>query len=228
MRKYPLIKAGDRFGAWLVLNDQHKGDIKILCRCTKCGLEKMVFIRSLHNGDSTQCQKCRGKEQRKIHEGDKIFHWKIIKRVGKYFICECDCSKKTRRKIPSSSLLSGRTKSCGCRRSDNQTAKQEKGKKQGMKIMNAIHEARLSPSYKRKTNKNSSTGVTGVCMYGSTGKYRAYISVDHRTIELGHYDTIEDAAAARRDGEDKYFTDRIQRVEEIKMKFKGDEKDGNQ
>jgi hypothetical protein len=187
----------------------------------------MVFIRSLHDGDSTQCQKCRGKEQRKIHEGDKIFHWKIIKRVGKYFICECDCSKKTRRKIAASSLLSGRTKSCGCRRADNQTAEQEKAKKIGMKIMERVHDAGISLSYgEKKVSKNSKTGITGVCM--RKGQYRAYITLDRRQIHLGLYDTLEEAAEARKAGEEKYFSARKEMTTEIIKSVIEGEKNGNQ
>lgn len=50
---------------------------------------------------------------------------------------------------------------------------------------------------------NNSTGVTGVYRRGQ--KYQARIVVRGETISLGYYHTIEDAAAARKEAEEKYF-----------------------
>ena len=50
---------------------------------------------------------------------------------------------------------------------------------------------------------NNSTGVTGVYRRGK--KYQARIVVRGETISLGYYHTIEDAADARREAEEKYF-----------------------
>jgi hypothetical protein len=224
MRKYPLIKAGDRFGAWLSLSDQHRGDKKILCRCTECGIIKPVDITSLNSGASTHCHKCGVKKRvsgtnSDIHVGDKFFHWTVIKNMGRIILCECDCKNKTRREIPGKYLLRGETKSCGCKRGESQSKGQRIGKEIGLKIMNEIHAAGLYPSYEKKTNKNSSTGITGVSINRRDGKYRAYISVDHKSIHLGLYDTLDEAAKARKEAEEKYFSDRKQRVEEIKSKF---------
>lgn len=52
--------------------------------------------------------------------------------------------------------------------------------------------------------KNNNTGVTGVSSTPN-GKYRARIMVNRKEIRLGTFDTLEEAAQARRKGEDKYF-----------------------
>lgn len=45
--------------------------------------------------------------------------------------------------------------------------------------------------------KNSATGVMGVCLHRPTGKYRAYIMVNRKHIHLGLFETIEEAKAVR-------------------------------
>ena len=52
--------------------------------------------------------------------------------------------------------------------------------------------------------KNSRTGVLGVKKVKG-GKYVAHIMVDRKSITLGRYDTIEEAAAARKEAEQRYF-----------------------
>lgn len=37
------------------------------------------------------------------------------------------------------------------------------------------------------------------------GKWRARITVDKHTIELGNYDNFDDAVKARKEAEEKYF-----------------------
>lgn len=57
----------------------------------------------------------------------------------------------------------------------------------------------------RRTPKNNKSGVQGVCQRKS-GLWRAYITVDRKVIELGHYKNLSDAACARKAAELKYFT----------------------
>ena len=53
------------------------------------------------------------------------------------------------------------------------------------------------------SGKNTS-GVTGVHFSKARKKYVAQIKVNQKTIFLGNYDTLEEAAAARREAELKY------------------------
>ena len=53
----------------------------------------------------------------------------------------------------------------------------------------------------------NTTGVTGVSVrrYKAYIMYRAQIEVRGKTINLGEYKTLEDAAKARKTAEEKYF-----------------------
>ena len=75
----------------------------------------------------------------------------------------------------------------------------------------------LSVSYAgfgRRKNKNSRTGITGVSAWGD--KYRAYITVDRKQINLGTFGKLEDAVKARKNAEERYFSERQKQVNEIK------------
>jgi hypothetical protein len=54
--------------------------------------------------------------------------------------------------------------------------------------------------------KTNSTGVKGVQKLKS-GKYKATIGVNNSSMFLGHFDTIEDATKARKQAEEKYWSD---------------------
>lgn len=53
-------------------------------------------------------------------------------------------------------------------------------------------------------SKSNRTGVTGVSKTPN-GKYRARIMVDRKEIRLGTFETLKEAAVARKNGETKYF-----------------------
>ena len=62
----------------------------------------------------------------------------------------------------------------------------------------------------KKLQSNNSSGYRGVLLnhYGTLAnhpKWYAYIDVHRRKIHLGYYDNLEDALAARKAGELKYF-----------------------
>jgi len=54
--------------------------------------------------------------------------------------------------------------------------------------------------------QRSASGVRGVRQRAS-GRWRAVLSINHKNIHLGTYATIEEAAAARKAGELKYWGD---------------------
>jgi len=55
-----------------------------------------------------------------------------------------------------------------------------------------------------RPSKANSSGVTGVCWWPRDNKWNAQIMVNYRKINLGYFDTIEQAAAARKEAERKY------------------------
>lgn len=66
-------------------------------------------------------------------------------------------------------------------------------------------------------SKNNKSGITGVYWGKAVGKWVAQIKVDYHVKYLGCFDTIEEAAAARREADIKYgFTERHgTKVEEV-------------
>lgn len=57
----------------------------------------------------------------------------------------------------------------------------------------------------RRIAKNNTSGVHGVGFAKNYGKWRARIMVNRKHIVIGHYDTLEEAAAARKAAEEQYF-----------------------
>lgn len=56
----------------------------------------------------------------------------------------------------------------------------------------------------QSVSSKNTTGVTGVYFSKARKKYRARISVDRKIINLGNYDTLEEAAAARAEANLKF------------------------
>ncbi|PWM78654.1 MAG: hypothetical protein DBY32_04020 [Phascolarctobacterium sp.] len=215
------IKIGAQYGEWTVIAPID--EFKVLCRCS-CGTERPVFKMTLRSGRSKSCGKCRAArklaELKKEFIGAKFGYWTIIDIVDTLSaLCECVCG--TRRVIRIAALKAGRTLSCGCKRTENRDpATVADSLEIGQIIKDAAHNEGLTLTYFRKNiNKNSSTGVTGVCRsIKKDGKvaYRAYITVNRKQIGLGEYDTLQEAASARKYAEDKYFKPRQERADKIK------------
>ena len=56
-----------------------------------------------------------------------------------------------------------------------------------------------------KLSKTNRSGVTGVSWFERDKKWRASITINYKAYNLGVYGTIEEAAAARKAAEEKYF-----------------------
>ncbi|AFM76575.1 HNH endonuclease [Enterobacteria phage vB_EcoS_Rogue1] len=56
----------------------------------------------------------------------------------------------------------------------------------------------------KSTYRNSKTGHHGVTIRPDSGKYRAKITINKKVINLGTFDSIDDAISARKDAEVKY------------------------
>ena len=77
------------------------------------------------------------------------------------------------------------------------------------KIEKSIRECRLPDTF---------AGVA----FAKKGRYRAYISIGKKQINLGLFDNLDDAKAARKAAEQRYFADRQEKANEIKEKLKKD------
>ena len=220
------MKKGDHYGHWTVLiayDNEHPE--KAFCRCI-CGKEKWVNRHSLRRGlsKSCGCQINRNVKDYGIKPGDKIGYWTVLRRGDRpnesktYFLCRYVCGKE--RWVAAHTLINGTSLSCGCKRTDGDS----QALVDGRKISVAVRKKHLDTKYAgfgRKTNKNSSTGVTGVA-FTKKGRYRAYISIGKKQINLGLFDNLDDAKAARKAAEQRYFADRQEKANEIKEQLKKD------
>lgn len=212
------MKNGNKINYWTIINADAPPEHRyhVLCRCI-CGKEKWVNCSALRLSKSKSCG-CKKRYNRKEYDlepGDKVGYWTILSNDGDKFRCRCICSAE--RVIKHNILKSGRSLSCGCRRSDHQIKEQKEGRELGQKISREVQKYGLSVMYAgfgRRKNKNSGTGITGVSAWKD--KYRVYITVDRKQIHLGIFEKLEDAVKARKNAEERYFSERQKRVNEIK------------
>lgn len=87
------------------------------------------------------------------------------------------------------------------------------GKEKLIYVYNLIQGKSLSCGCKRKE---------GDSLVLKDGRYRAYISIDKKQIHLGFFDKLDDAKAARKAAEQRYFADRQEKADEIKEQIKKD------
>ncbi|MFH1642100.1 MAG: AP2 domain-containing protein [Nanoarchaeota archaeon] len=57
----------------------------------------------------------------------------------------------------------------------------------------------------RRISKNNTTGAIGVSWHKGNKRYRAEIRVPNKRINLGYFDTLEEAKKARKQAEQKYW-----------------------
>ena len=111
--------------------------------------------------------------------------------------CRCDCGKEV--VVRRRGLLSGDITSCGCARLDAAKRKADAinaaDKVEGTSLQAISHGVR----------SNSATGVTGVSFDKRRGRFEAYINFKKHKTHIGYYDTVEEAAKARREAEKELF-----------------------
>lgn len=111
--------------------------------------------------------------------------------------CQCDCGNAT--EVPGHDLTRGNTKSCGCGEEEN---RRESGNNRNKAVVKEHSRADsfLSP----KPRADTTLGIRGILRRPS-GRYAARITFKGKTTCLGTYDTLEEAANARREAEIKIF-----------------------
>lgn len=208
------IQDGDKFGYWIVLSKADKR--RYLCRC-QCGTVKAVDYGSLLSGSSKSCGCLYRAERRKIDEkridarflGRKLGRLTPIKRLpgtpdsvrSLKYLCRCDCGKE----IVMTVEQLKKARSCGCLRRENSAVLMDSIKEAGYdKIQDARIDGTITYSLVQKTRRNNTSGIKGVSRL-KNGKYRAYLNLRRTQINLGYYDTLEEAALARREGEKLYY-----------------------
>lgn len=216
------IQVGDKFGSWEVIAPSSKGGY-VTCRCS-CGKIRDISKSILVRGKSTSCGCGRKEELKKYNQksveqqwataqqkiGTTINGFKILsieKRkssdINQTFckiICPI-CGKESETmlaRLPYIHIC------VNCNRDTNDFLKEM----QSVYLAEGSSLASVKSRINGKINKNSSTRANGVSQQ-KNGKYRAYINFKRKQYHLGTYDTIEDAIAARKAGEEKIFGEYI-------------------
>ena len=101
--------------------------------------------------------------------------------------CVCDCGNECL--VSTRNLMSGNTKSCGCLRREAPSSRKTLTVGTDLSLLT------------RKRSSNNTSGVRGVSFDRTKGKYKAYIKLAGKQRTLGNFDTLEEAAQARREAE---------------------------
>lgn len=208
------IKPGDKFGEWTVIKKGLKPSHS-LCECS-CGIRREVADSSLRLGKSLSCGhlKVKKRKEQSYKESDKKTIGKrfgklvVIKRANNEgpsrYVCQCDCGNKTT--VSLGALTSGGVLSCGCIKKETSRKSMDKIKDLGYKkAKNLRVEGTALYNMTEKISKNSTTGYKGVSYNKRSKKYRAYLTIRGKQVNLGSYDTVEEAHQARLKGEEKYY-----------------------
>lgn len=148
--------------------------------------------------------------------GQKFGKLTVIKKVGltekqlQKWLCKCECGNY--KEVVYTHLVKGMVASCGCLKvAAAEKATMNEATVDGVKI----------PALIKKTAKNNSSGRKGVSKFKTkTGRirYRVRITVNKKTINVGKFDTLEEAIKARELAEEKYFKPYIDTYRERKIR----------
>ncbi|MGN0971736.1 MAG: hypothetical protein ACI4OY_07240, partial [Aristaeellaceae bacterium] len=196
---YDLL--GQRFGALTVVDraDRHPGEraLRWKCRCI-CGKVVEYTSTLLATGKKTSCGCLTEKRYAMADIAGKTFDrltalYPLEKRDGSGGViwrCRCACGRETDASY--NGLMYGNMRSCGCRKKEHDQALRG--------YLTHVDGTCIDMLKSRKTPKNNTTGVRGV--YRAGKKYLAKIVFQKRQYHLGRYDTLEEAAQARREAEE--------------------------
>lgn len=220
MRSSELI--GRRFGRLIVEKKaeslNHRA--RFLCVCD-CGNTKLVLGQSLLSGHVKSCgclhvEKSRQRiEEYNLSEGREAHGQTKSRLYGIWEGMKTRCLKSTHHSFPN---YGGRGIKV-CREWENSyTAFRDWSLANGYSDDLSIDRIDVNGDYcpencrwvsasiqaanKRITSRNTS-GVVGVSFNKNTKKYAAYITKNYKMVWLGAYDTLEEAAKARRAAEDQ-------------------------
>lgn len=207
-----MIEMGTRIGRWTVLREVRKNGKKYYeCRCD-CGTVKEVYGRSLEKGVSQSCgclARELAKDRREDLTGRRFGKLVVLCRGVKdgYWICECDCGNRKSVRGNSLTMKNG-TQSCGCIQKDvaagvgTRTVAKNSEKQRGV---NRAYWTNFQVIESERLPKNNKSGHKGVWWDKNREMWCAYIQVHGSKVHLGRYHKYEDAVAARKEAEEKYF-----------------------
>ena len=202
-KKLREILPGERFGSLVVVSRESTSEYTCICDCGKTvtGLSPTKLI-----GEHTKSCGCRktgkavARELAGARFGQLIVESRTDQKAGVAYLykCLCDCGNYVY--STSSKLKAGKIKSCGCIPAGNTEKILESRKK--MRVDNTCLD---QIPIGGKPNKHGTSGIRGVSWASDKNKWLAHLRVQGKYLRLGYFDNIEDAARARREGEETYF-----------------------
>jgi len=171
------------------------------CECS-CGERKKISDAQLFY-KKVKCCGCRLNREKNDLSGETFGRLTVIsptkERINGSVVWECVCSCGESKKVSAFHLAIGDTKSCGCLGQERALENIEKARER------FYVEGTNLTALTRKANKTNKSGIKGVHWDKSKSKWMANIGHKGKTIYLGRFKNIEDAAAARKAAEEKYF-----------------------
>ncbi len=210
---------GRRFGKLEAVSPTEKrasGGIVWRCRCD-CGNETETSSHQLVSGNTKSCG-CLGHPPLKDFVGNRFGQLTVVAYEGKRdgmhrWRCKCDCGNET--VVGQTLLQSGKTRSCGCRKTD--------AIRENLKLVEGTSVLKLEKA-KNGLMRSNTSGYNGVYLDKKTGRWKAQITFKGKTYYLGTYDKIEEAVKARKRGEelhedflDWYYTEYLPAKERSQM-----------
>jgi hypothetical protein len=133
-----------------------------------------------------------------------------------YWRCQCDCGKEIVART--ASLKNGNTKSCGCIRVDI-AKKARENQKFNSEVSSFIQHdrvdgTRISTLKRKSVRADNSSGCTGVNWDKNRSMWNVRIYLKGKYICVGRFQKLDEAIAARKAAEDKYYKPIIDKYEE--------------
>lgn len=219
--------SGQKFGKLTVLyrTRMKNRNSYWLCRC-ECGVEKEISMSALRSGQkSCGCSAYNFVKEKVIGnkytvDENNVVH--VTLRTGDEMLCDLDDWERLK------SFTWTKDKwgyaSASIHRKRKKFHVEVKGKKNGYVIdhedRNKLNNQKSNLRFLTKTgnainsklSKNNTSGIKGV-QKARSGRWVARLSLGGKNMYLGTYDTIEEAAQARKEAEEKYFNPLLENEE---------------
>lgn len=200
--------AGQRSGRVVAIeptDKKRRGATLWRCQCD-CGKEILLEPYKITNGIVQSCGCIRTEKKIKDLTGQRFGKLTALYRTNEQknssyiWVCQCDCGKET--KVSSNALLSGNSRSCGCKRVES-IKKTMEAHGTVTDHLHLIDGTCIEKLEYKKLKKNNTSGYTGVQARGN--KWVAVITFKKKAYYLGSYSELEDAIKVRRQAEERIF-----------------------
>lgn len=212
MKFEAIDRKGQRYGRLIVIEraeNDNNGKATWLCQCD-CGNRVIVSAKNLSRGTESCGCLIRGKPliMRRTHANKLYNQWSGMiyrcthqaashyERYGERGVSVCQEWLDSFENFADWSIKNGYADNLEIDRIDNNG---------NYSPNNCRWVSHMENSRNRNTRCTSKSGVAGVMFRKDIHKWRVSIGVNYKSINIGNYDTFEDAVAARKKAEKEYW-----------------------